>query len=53
MRELKDNCAWTWTTQSGVNGYSVEGSNGESIFLQAAGEYDGGFLVWSFKSGVG
>ncbi|MBE6346669.1 MAG: DUF1573 domain-containing protein [Lentimicrobiaceae bacterium] len=35
--ELKSNCAWTWTTKDGVNGYEVVGSNGNSIFLPAAG----------------
>ena len=39
--ELKSNCAWTWTTKDGVNGYEVVGSNGNSIFLPAAG-YHGG-----------
>ena len=35
--ELRNNCTWTWTTQNGVNGYKVTGSNGNSIFLPAAG----------------
>ena len=35
--ELCDNCTWTWTTQNGVTGYKVTGSNGNSIFLPAAG----------------
>ena len=37
MKELIDNCTWTWTTQNGVNGYRVTGTNGNSIFLPAAG----------------
>ena len=37
MQELKDRCTWTWTTQNGVNGYNVEGPNGNSIFLPTAG----------------
>ena len=37
QQELLDNCIWTWTTQNGVNGYNVEGPNGNSIFLPAAG----------------
>ena len=37
QEELLDNCTWTWTTQNGVNGYNVEGPNGNSIFLPAAG----------------
>ena len=35
--ELRNNCTWEWTTQNGVNGYKVTGSNGNSIFLPAAG----------------
>ena len=30
-------CKWTWTTENDVNGYLVTGSNGNSIFLPAAG----------------
>ena len=40
--ELRKNCTWTWTTQSGVNGYSVTSkTNGNSIFLPAAGNRNG------------
>ena len=39
--ELIDNCTWTWTTQDGVNGYQVDGSNGNAIFLPIAGYYEG------------
>ena len=35
--ELRTECSWTWTTLNGINGYNVEGSNGNSIFLPAAG----------------
>lgn len=35
--ELMENCTWTWTTQNGVNGYLVTATNGNSIFLPAAG----------------
>ena len=41
MVELVNICTWTWTTQSGVNGYKVTGPNGNSIFLPAAGYCDG------------
>ena len=37
MEELENNCTWTWTAQSGINGYKVTGQNGKSIFLPAAG----------------
>ena len=35
--ELRNNCTWEWTTQNGVNGFTVTGPNGNSIFLPAAG----------------
>ena len=37
MEELVNNCTWTWTTQNGVNGCTVIGPNGNSLFLPAAG----------------
>ena len=37
LKELINNCTWTWTTQNGVNGYTVTGPNGNRIFLPAAG----------------
>lgn len=44
QEELLNNCSWTWATQKGVSGYKVTGSNGNSIFLPAAGYYDGSSL---------
>ena len=35
--ELINKCTWTWTTQNGVNGRLVTATNGNSIFLPAAG----------------
>ncbi len=35
--ELRNNCTWTWGSQKGVNGYTVVGPNGNSLFLPAAG----------------
>ena len=41
IKELIDNCTWTWTTQDGVNGCEVKSKkNGNSIFLPAAGYRD-------------
>ena len=40
-QELVDSCTWTWTTENDINGYLVTGSNGNSIFLPAAGRRDG------------
>lgn len=59
--ELRENCTWTWTTQNGVRGRLVTGSNGNSIFLPAAGDryntvlYDAGSfgLYWSSSLGAG
>lgn len=39
--ELLNNCTWTWGTVNNVNGYTVSGTNGKSIFLPAAGYYNG------------
>ena len=46
QEELLNNCSWTWTTRNGVNGYNVEGPNGNSIFLPAAGYRDGSSLSY-------
>ena len=35
--ELLNYCTWTWTTQGGINGYNVQGTNGKTLFLPAAG----------------
>ena len=42
MQELIDDCTWTYTTQGNsdgeeINGYLVESTNGNSIFLPATG----------------
>ncbi len=37
MRELVNECTWTWLLQNGTMGYKVTGPNGSSIFLPAAG----------------
>lgn len=37
QEELINNCTMTWSTQNGVNGYLFLASNGNSIFLPAAG----------------
>ena len=42
--ELCYNCTWTWTTHNGVYGQLVTGSNGNTMFLPAAGYRDGGSL---------
>ena len=39
--DLMNLCSWTWTTLNGVNGRLVTGLNGNSIFLPAAGMWQG------------
>ena len=51
MTELRNNCTWTWTTQNGVNGYKVTGTNGNSIFLPAAGYRDDSSLYYAGSYG--
>ena len=41
FEELIDNTTHTWTTQNGVYGCLFTGSNDNSIFMPAAGYYDG------------
>lgn len=41
FEELQERCSWTWSTHNGVVGYWVTGPNGNSIFLPAAGYYNG------------
>ena len=52
LQELKTNCTWTWTTQNGVKGCKVTSmSNGNSIFLPAAGRYSGSSLYQAGNEG--
>ena len=39
IKELRDNCTWEWVQIKSINGYKVTGSNGNSIFIPAAGFY--------------
>ena len=60
LKELFDDCTWTWTRQNGVNGYLVTGPNANSIFLPAAGYRNGTSLddagsygrYWSSSPGI-
>lgn len=49
--ELRDNCTCTWITQNGVRGIKVTGTNGNSIFLPAAGFRRGRNLCEVGRSG--
>ena len=51
LNELCTNCTWTWITQNGVYGYNVEGPNGNSIFLPAAGFRYGSSLEYAGSYG--
>ena len=52
FQELIDKCTWTRTTMNGKNGYKVVSkSNGNSIFLPAAGYRRGGTYLYSAGSG--
>ena len=44
IAELITKCTWTWTTQDGVEGYQVDGPNGNAIFLPAAGSREDSVL---------
>ena len=51
MRDLCDNCDWTWATMNGVNGYVVRGRGhfaSASIFLPATGY---GSRSWFYEAG--
>ena len=41
IEELVDKCTWQWTSVNGIYGQKVTGSNGNSIFLPAAGRRNG------------
>lgn len=43
--ELITNCTWIWTIKDGIKGMNVTGKNGNSIFLPAAGYYDGALHI--------
>ena len=51
-QELSSKCTWTWTSQNGINGYKVSASNGNYIFLPAAGYRNGtsSYYVGSYGS---
>ena len=51
LLELIESCTWTWTTMGGTNGYRVTASNGNSIFLPAAGARSSDMLLFDNSSG--
>ena len=50
LTELRTMCKWTWNSTK--KGYTVEGPNGNSIFLPAAGYRSGGSLYNAGSRGV-
>lgn len=49
QNELCTKCTWTWTSQNGINGFIVTGTNGNHIFLPAAGyRFDNSLKIAGF-----
>lgn len=51
IEELLCKCTWKWTNRNGVYGQLVTGPNGNSIFLPAAGNYEGTEVIRCGSSG--
>lgn len=51
LKELLNNCTWTWITINSAGGYTITGPNGNSIFLPAAGYLNGTKV--NAKGGIG
>lgn len=49
INELSTECTWVFSTENNIQGYRITGTNGNSIFLPAAGSkgYGNGFWYWS------
>ena len=50
--ELSDKCEWTWEIVNGIGGYRVKGPNGNSIFLPAAGGFNGNVVRFAEAGGI-
>ena len=50
-QELYANTTCTWTTQNGVNGRLFTASNGNSLFLPAAGQCEGSYHYYAGSDG--
>lgn len=51
IQELVNDCTWKWATMNGVKGYKVIGSNGNSIFLPAAGLFYNNYCGYKGSQG--
>lgn len=45
--ELVNSCSWQWTQRNGVIGHLLTGPNGNTMFLPAAGYYEGGTIEYA------
>ena len=52
INELYVNCIWEWDIKNGVEGYTVIGPNGNSIFLPSAGYVYGKDLIFGGNVGL-
>ena len=52
QQELVDECSWEWTSMNDVNGYMVTGPNGKTLFLPAAGSYEGSSNYYEGSDGA-
>lgn len=51
LNELRNKCIWTWAEYENQAGYIVVGTNGNAIFLPAAGYRTGAYLYETGKNG--
>lgn len=51
FNELIKECKWEWTDNNNVSGYSIIGTNGNKIFLPAAGRYLSSVLEYKDQYG--
>lgn len=49
FEELREKCEWEWSQNNGVDGYTITGVNGNSIFLPVTGYFSGVNHVDSFN----
>lgn len=52
MRELREQCTWTWDDTGFYPGYWVKGPNGKRIFMEAAGYADGETVMFKNTGGA-
>lgn len=50
--ELRTKCTWIWGSHNGIDGYTVVGPNGNSLFLPAAGDRHDSGLYYAGSDGL-